>query len=102
MATKTPAAAPCWVGRDEVDPRYDYTGDDFDIPECDDPSCRCAERDTCATTALSEGWHDWECPVVTCRWDRVNSICGLTEGHAGEHGAWTPESHIGLTFETVS
>ena len=66
------------------DPRFAYTEDTFApppgtwAPDCGHPACL-ADEQACPN------FHDWDCPVATCRWDTARRCCELPKGHEGDH-----------------
>ena len=70
------------------DPRFRYTESTFDpppgtwAPDCGHEACVADDR---RCTDGSAGWHDWDCPVATCRWDTARKTCDFPKGHAGDH-----------------
>lgn len=71
------------------DPRFAYAEDTFSppagtwAPDCGHAAC-VADDAECVTYG-GRNWHEWDCPVATCRWDTARATCYFTVGHTGDH-----------------
>lgn len=84
----------CDAVRREVDPRFEYPNWDTFAPPPGTWAPDCGHA-TCVEDARNcpepSGFHDWDCPVATCRLSTANATCDLDAGHEGEHHWYIPE-----------
>ncbi len=72
------------------DPRFDYGNWDTFAPPPGTWAPDCGHEACVEDESRCPGFHDWDCPVATCRWNAARTGCDFPANHSGDHSYALP------------